>query len=78
MNTTLYQCLFNDIHHIPYIVNNVMLFLDYMELYSKLNFLYKYVSQFLFNSFFWLMHSVAVAICLPVVVLQFIKLKFKL
>ena len=29
----LYQCLFNDIHHIPYIVNNVMLFLDYVELY---------------------------------------------
>ena len=27
-----------DIHHISYIVNNVMLFLDFMELYLELNY----------------------------------------
>ena len=37
-----------NIHHIPYIVNNVMLFLDYMKLYLELHY-FKYVSQFLFN-----------------------------
>ena len=43
----------------------------------NLTILYKYVSQFLFNLFFWLMRSVAVTICLPVAVMLFIKLKFK-
>ena len=58
----------------PLYFNNVMLFLEYMDLYLELHyFLYKYSFSVLVQLvflFFWLIHSVAVAICLPVVVLQ--------
>ena len=74
MNATLYKCLFSDIHHISYIVNNVMLFLDYMELYLEHHYFvyihFLVLVQLVCLVFFWLMRSVAVAICLPVIVLQ--------
>ena len=73
MNAILYQCLFNDIHHIPYVVNNVMLFLDYMNYIWNFTILYKYVLVLVSLVAAFCCCHYLLACCLAV-----IKLKFKL